>query len=126
MVIDENEARLRVRFPLNCEKRRNYKFDIAAVGCDGSYSNTSHSQHGAPGLREVPQPHPVGGTGPLALFPVARLEACSSDERCPGVTRIQAAVTLQASRAGSGCDRDTFGPENCRSAAEPRSWQRMG
>lgn len=41
MVIDENEARLRVRYPLNCEKRRNYKFDIAAVGCDGSYSNTS-------------------------------------------------------------------------------------
>lgn len=40
MVIDENEARLRVRTPLNCEKRRNYKFDIAAVGCDGSYSNT--------------------------------------------------------------------------------------
>ncbi|GBP54491.1 hypothetical protein EVAR_47362_1 [Eumeta japonica] len=40
MVIDENEARLRVRYPLNCEKRRNYKFDIAAVGCDGSYSNT--------------------------------------------------------------------------------------
>ncbi|KOB75604.1 Uncharacterized protein OBRU01_01521 [Operophtera brumata] len=48
------------------------------------------------------------GTGPLALFPAARLETCSSDERCPGVTRIQAAVTLQASRAGSGCDRDTY------------------
>lgn len=48
------------------------------------------------------------GTGPLLLFPAARLQACSSDERCPGVTRIQAAVTLQASRAGSGCDRDTY------------------
>lgn len=48
------------------------------------------------------------GTGPLALFPGARLDTCSSDERCPGVTRIQAAVTLQASRAGSGCDRDTY------------------
>lgn len=48
------------------------------------------------------------GTGPLALFPAARLEACSSDERCPGVTRIQAAVTLQASRAGVACDRDTY------------------
>lgn len=48
------------------------------------------------------------GSGPLALFPAARLEACSSDERCPGVTRIQAAVTLRASRAGSGCDRDTY------------------
>ncbi|VVC89502.1 unnamed protein product [Leptidea sinapis] len=37
-----------------------------------------------------------------------RLEACSSDERCPGVTRIQAAITLQASRAGVACDRDTY------------------
>ncbi|XP_073958683.1 calsyntenin 1 isoform X2 [Choristoneura fumiferana] len=217
MVIDENEARLRVRFPLNCEKRRNYKFDIAAVGCDGSYSNTvpvhitvtdvnefapvfpqsdyvksvdegriydeivrveatdkdctprygdvckyeiltdrsqpftidnygvirntepldyekSHNHilsvvaydcgmmQSAPVMVtiKVNKPCRAGwkgvaervdyapGTGPLALFPVARLEACSSDERCPGVTRIQAAVTLQASRAGSGCDRDTY------------------
>ncbi|XP_061724648.1 calsyntenin-1 [Cydia pomonella] len=217
MVIDENEARLRVRFPLNCEKRRNYKFDIAAVGCDGSYSNTvpvhitvtdvnefapvfpqsayvksvdegriydeivrveatdrdctprygdvckyeiltdrsqpfaidtygvirntepldyekSHNHilsvvaydcgmmQSAPVMVtiKVNKPCRAGwkgvaervdyapGTGPLALFPAARLEACSSDERCPGVTRIQAAVTLQASRAGSGCDRDTY------------------
>ncbi|XP_063542929.1 calsyntenin-1 [Cydia strobilella] len=217
MVIDENEARLRVRFPLNCEKRRNYKFDIAAVGCDGSYSNTvpvhitvtdvnefapvfpqsayvksvdegriydeivrveatdrdctprygdvckyeiltdrsqpfaidtygvirntepldyekSHNHilsvvaydcgmmQSAPVMVtiKVNKPCRAGwkgvaervdyapGTGPLALFPAARLEACSSDERCPGVTRIQAAVTLQASRAGTGCDRDTY------------------
>ncbi|XP_049881469.1 calsyntenin-1 [Pectinophora gossypiella] len=217
MVIDENEARLRVRFPLNCEKRRNYKFDIAAVGCDGSYSNTVpvhitvtdvnefapvfsqsayvktvdegriydeilrveatdrdctprygdvckyeiQSDRATPfaidnegvirntepldyekahnhilsvvaydcGMLEsapvmvtikVNKPCRAGwkgvaervdyapGTGPLALFPAARLEACSSDERCPGVTRIQAAVTLQASRAGTGCDRDTY------------------
>ncbi|XP_061380159.1 calsyntenin-1 [Danaus plexippus] len=219
MVIDENEARLRVRYPLNCEKRRNYKFDIAAVGCDGSYSNTvpvhitvtdvnefapvfnqaayvrsvdegkvydeivrveatdrdctprygdvckyeiendgdrnqpfaidnegvirntepleydkSHNHilsvvaydcgmmPSAPVLVtiKVNKPCRAGwkglaervdyapGTGPLALFPAARLEACSSDERCPGVTRIQAAVTLQASRAGVACDRDTY------------------
>ncbi|XP_075987417.1 calsyntenin 1 [Anticarsia gemmatalis] len=217
MVIDENEARLRVRFPLNCEKRRNYKFDIAAVGCDGSYSNTvpvhitvtdvnefapvfsqaayvksvdegriydeivrveatdrdctprygdvckyeiltdrsqpftidnegvirntepldyekSHNHilsvvaydcgmmQSAPVMVtiKVNKPCRAGwkgvaervdyapGTGPLALFPAARLDTCSSDERCPGVTRIQAAVTLQASRAGSGCDRDTY------------------
>ncbi|XP_063834937.1 calsyntenin-1 [Ostrinia nubilalis] len=217
MVIDENEARLRVRFPLNCEKRRNYKFDIAAVGCDGSYSNTvpvhitvtdvnefepvftqssyvkavdegriydeivrveatdrdctprygdvckyeiltdrsqpftidnegvirntepldyekSHNHilsvvaydcgmlQSAPVMVtiKVNKPCRAGwkgvaervdyapGSGPLALFPAARLEACSSDERCPGVTRIQAAVTLRASRAGSGCDRDTY------------------
>ncbi|CAG9570266.1 unnamed protein product [Danaus chrysippus] len=219
MVIDDNEARLRVRYPLNCEKRRNYKFDIAAVGCDGSYSNTvpvhitvtdvnefapvfnqaayvrsvdegkvydeivrveatdrdctprygdvckyeivndgdrsqpfaidnegvirntepleydkSHNHilsvvaydcgmmPSAPVLVtiKVNKPCRAGwkglaervdyapGTGPLALFPAARLEACSSDERCPGVTRIQAAVTLQASRAGVACDRDTY------------------
>ncbi|CAH0599222.1 unnamed protein product [Chrysodeixis includens] len=217
MVIDENEARLRVRYPLNCEKRRNYKFDIAAVGCDGSYSNTvpvhitvtdvnefapvfsqaayvravdegrvygeivrveatdkdctprygdvckyeiltdrsqpftidnegvirntepldyekSHNhilsvvaydcgmKQSAPVMVtiKVNKPCRAGwkgvaervdyapGTGPLALFPAARLETCQSDERCPGVTRIQAAVTLQASRAGSGCDRDTY------------------
>ncbi|KAJ2954976.1 hypothetical protein O0L34_g3319 [Tuta absoluta] len=216
MVIDENEARLRVRYPLNCEKRRNYKFDIAAVGCDGSYSNTvpvhitvtdvnefapvfsqaayvksvdegrlydeilrveatdrdctprygdvckyeilgdaspftvdnegvirntepldyekAHNyilsvvaydcgmMQSAPVMVTVKVNKPcragwkgvaervdyAPGTGPLALFPAARLEACSSDERCPGVTRIQAAVTLQASRAGTGCDRDTY------------------
>ncbi|CAF4902240.1 unnamed protein product [Pieris macdunnoughi] len=217
MVIDENEARLRVRYPLNCEKRRNYKFDIAAVGCDGSYSNTvpvhitvtdvnefapifsqaayvrsvdegkiydeivkveatdrdctprygdickyeiltdrsqpftinnegvirntepldyekSHNHilsvvaydcgmmQSAPVMVtiKVNKPCRAGwkgiaervdyapGTGPLALFPAARLEACSSDERCPGVTRIQAAVTLQASRVGVACDRDTY------------------
>lgn len=217
MVIDENEARLRVRYLLNCERRRSYKFDIAAVGCDGSYSNTvpvrvivtdvneyapvfneaayvkavdegrlydeilrveamdrdctphygdvckyeiltdrsqpftinnegvirntepldyekSHShilsvvaydcammqstpvmvtikvnkpcRPGWKGLAERVDYAP--GTGPLALFPAARLEACTSDERCPGVTRIQAAVTLQASHAATGCDRDTY------------------
>ncbi|CAH0731724.1 unnamed protein product, partial [Brenthis ino] len=219
MVIDENEARLRVRYPLNCEKRRNYKFDIAAVGCDGSYSNTVPVHITVTDVNEFPpvfsqsayvrsvdegklydeivrveatdrdctprygdvckyeilndgdrsQPFSINnegvirntepleydkshnhilsvvaydcgmmqsapvmvtikvnkpcragwkglaervdyapGTGPLALFPAARLEACSSDERCPGVTRIQAAVTLQASRAGVACDRDTY------------------
>ncbi|XP_048486862.1 calsyntenin-1 [Plutella xylostella] len=217
MVIDENEARLRVRYPLNCEKRRNYKFDIAAVGCDGSYSNTvpvhitvtdvneyapvfsqaayvrsvdegrlypelvrveatdrdctphygdvckyeiltdrslpfaidnegvisntepldyekSHNhilsvvaydcgmKQSAPVMVtiKVNKPCKAGwkgvaervdyapGSGSLALFPEARLETCSSDARCPGVTRIQAAVTLQASRAGTGCDRDTY------------------
>ncbi|CAH2061138.1 unnamed protein product, partial [Iphiclides podalirius] len=217
MVIDENEARLRVRYPLNCEKRRNYKFDIAAVGCDGSYSNTvpvhitvadvneyapvfgqaayvrsvdegkvydeivrveatdrdctphygevckyeiltegnqpfaidndgvirntepldyekSHNHilsvvaydcgmmQSAPVMVtiKVNKPCRAGwkglaervdyapGSGPLALFPSARLEACSSDERCPGVTRIQAFVSLQASRAGAACDRDTY------------------
>lgn len=217
MVIDENEARLRVRYPLNCEKRRNYKFDIAAVGCDGSYSNTvpvhitvtdvnefapvfsqaayvkavdegrvydeilrveavdrdctprygdvckyeiltdrsqpftidnegvirntealdyekSHNHilsvvaydcgmmQSAPVMVtiKVNKPCRAGwkgvaervdyapGSGPLALFPAARLDTCQSDERCPGVTRIQAAVSLQASRAGSGCDRDTY------------------
>ncbi|CAG9796024.1 unnamed protein product [Diatraea saccharalis] len=216
MVIDENEARLRVRYPLNCEKRRNYKFDIAAVGCDGSYSNTvpvhitvtdvneyapvfsqasyvkavdegriydeilrveatdkdctprygdvckyeiltdrsqpftidnegvirntepldyekSHNHilsvvaYDCGMLQSVPvmvtikvnKPCRAGwkgiaervdyapGSGPLALFPEARLEACQSDERCPGVTRIQAAVTLHTSR-GAACDRDTY------------------
>ncbi|XP_037295297.1 calsyntenin-1 [Manduca sexta] len=217
MVIDENEARLRVRYPLNCEKRRNYKFDIAAVGCDGSYSNTVPVHITVMDVNEYPpvfgqasyvkavdegriyeeilrvdatdkdctprygdvckyeiitdksQPFAINddgvirntepldyekshnhilsvvaydcgmmqsapvmvtikvnkpcrpgwkgvaervdyapGSGPLALFPAARLETCQSDERCPGVTRIQAAVTLQASRAGTGCDRDTY------------------
>ncbi|KAL4712539.1 hypothetical protein ACJJTC_007555 [Scirpophaga incertulas] len=216
MVIDENEARLRVRYPLNCEKRRNYKFDIAAVGCDGSYSNTvpvhitvtdvnefepvfsqssyvkavdegrlydeilrvdatdkdctprygdvckyeiltdrsqpfiidnegvirntepldyekSHNHilsvvaydcgmlQSAPVMVTikvnkpcVPQWKGVAervdyapGSGPLALFPAARLEACRSDARCPAVTRIQAAVSLRATR-GNGCDRDTY------------------
>lgn len=32
---EDGYAELRARRVLNCEKRRNYKFDIAAVGCDG-------------------------------------------------------------------------------------------
>lgn len=31
-------AELRARRVLNCEKRRNYKFDIAAIGCNGKQS----------------------------------------------------------------------------------------
>ncbi|XP_077288036.1 calsyntenin-1-like [Arctopsyche grandis] len=41
VVTNLNEATLHVRHSLNCEKRRNYKFDIAAVGCDGRYSDTA-------------------------------------------------------------------------------------
>ncbi|KAG1668103.1 Calsyntenin-1 [Nymphon striatum] len=43
-VIDkEGNAELKARHPndLNCEKRRNYKFDIAAVGCDGRFSDNA-------------------------------------------------------------------------------------
>lgn len=216
MVIDDNEATLRVRHTLNCEKRRNYKFDIAALGCDGSYSNTvavhitvTDVNEYAPvfaqssyvrevdegrargevlrveatdrdctpkygdvckyeiltadqpfsidnegvirntepldyershnhilsvvaydcGMRvsapvmvtiKVNRPCRAGwrglaervdyapSTGPLALFPSAFLDACSSDAQCPGVTRIAAAVRLRASHAGRGCDRDTY------------------
>lgn len=35
---EEGYAELRARKLLNCEKRRNYKFDIAAVGCNGKQS----------------------------------------------------------------------------------------
>ncbi|KAG6446661.1 hypothetical protein O3G_MSEX004547 [Manduca sexta] len=202
MVIDENEARLRVRYPLNCEKRRNYnvpvhitvmdvneyppvfgqasyvkavdegriyeeilrvdatdkdctprygdvcKYEIItdksqpfAINDDGVIRNTepldyekSHNHilsvvaydcgmmQSAPVMVTIKVNKPcrpgwkgvaervdyAPGSGPLALFPAARLETCQSDERCPGVTRIQAAVTLQASRAGTGCDRDTY------------------
>lgn len=31
----EGEAKLVAKKELNCEKRKAYKFDIAAVGCDG-------------------------------------------------------------------------------------------
>jgi hypothetical protein len=33
------EAELRARKVLNCEKRKNYKFDIAAVSCTGEVSD---------------------------------------------------------------------------------------
>jgi len=33
------EAELRARKALNCEKRKNYKFDIAAVSCTGEVSD---------------------------------------------------------------------------------------
>lgn len=29
------EAELLAKVPLNCEKRKNYKFDITAISCDG-------------------------------------------------------------------------------------------
>lgn len=35
---DDGFAELRAKRVLNCEKRKNYKFDIAAVGCDGKQS----------------------------------------------------------------------------------------
>lgn len=35
---EEGEAELRAKRVLNCEKRKNYKFDIAAVGCNGKQS----------------------------------------------------------------------------------------
>lgn len=35
---DKGIAELRAIRVLNCEKRRNYKFDIAAVGCNGYQS----------------------------------------------------------------------------------------
>ena len=31
----EGEAELIAKRPLNCEKRKNYKFDIIAISCDG-------------------------------------------------------------------------------------------
>lgn len=38
-------AELRARRVLNCEKRRNYKFDIAAVGCDDKESVRYYLHH---------------------------------------------------------------------------------
>lgn len=35
---DDGYAELRAKRVLNCEKRKNYKFDIAAVGCNGKQS----------------------------------------------------------------------------------------
>uniref|UniRef100_V5GPF1 Calsyntenin-1 n=1 Tax=Anoplophora glabripennis TaxID=217634 RepID=V5GPF1_ANOGL len=35
---EEGEAELKAKRVLNCEKRKNYKFDIAAVGCNGKQS----------------------------------------------------------------------------------------
>ncbi|XP_066260044.1 calsyntenin-1 isoform X1 [Euwallacea similis] len=35
---EDGHAELRARRSLNCEKRKNYKFDIAAVGCNGKQS----------------------------------------------------------------------------------------
>lgn len=37
----EGEAELRARRVLNCEKRKNYKFDIAAVSCSGEQSDNA-------------------------------------------------------------------------------------
>ena len=35
----KGEAELRARKTLNCEKKKNYKFDIVAVACSGEPSN---------------------------------------------------------------------------------------
>lgn len=35
---EDGHAELRARRSLNCEKRKNYKFDIAAIGCNGKQS----------------------------------------------------------------------------------------
>lgn len=46
---EKGMAELRAFRVLNCEKRRNYKFDIAAVGCNGAQSEkyVSAFLHGA-------------------------------------------------------------------------------
>jgi hypothetical protein len=36
---ENGEAELRAKRLLNCEKRKNYKFDIAAVSCQGDTSD---------------------------------------------------------------------------------------
>lgn len=38
MLKGDGEAELRAKKTLNCEKRKNYKFDIAAVSCSGEVS----------------------------------------------------------------------------------------
>lgn len=38
---DLGEAELQAKHPLNCEKRKNYKFDIAAVSCTGETSDNA-------------------------------------------------------------------------------------
>ena len=35
---ENGDAKLVAKKELNCEKRKAYKFDIAAVGCDGQMS----------------------------------------------------------------------------------------
>ncbi|GBP54493.1 Calsyntenin-1 [Eumeta japonica] len=100
--------------PLEYEKWHNHILSVVAYDCGMKRSEpvmvtitvNKPCRAGWKGIAERVDYAP--GTGPLALFPAARLAACSSDERCPGVTRIQAVVSLQASRAGTGCDRDTY------------------
>ena len=36
---EKGEAELRARKTLNCEKKKNYKFDIVAVSCSGVVSD---------------------------------------------------------------------------------------
>ncbi|KAL0859376.1 hypothetical protein ABMA27_010567 [Loxostege sticticalis] len=110
----DNEGVIRNTEPLDYEKSHNHILSVVAYDCGMLQSApvmvtikvNKPCRAGWKGVAERVDYAP--GSGPLALFPAARLEACSSDERCPGVTRIQAAVTLRASRAGSGCDRDTY------------------
>ncbi|XP_049824303.1 calsyntenin-1 [Aethina tumida] len=42
---DDGYAELRAKRVLNCEKRKNYKFDIAAVGCSGGKQSESATVH---------------------------------------------------------------------------------
>ncbi|XP_071439640.1 calsyntenin-1 [Hetaerina americana] len=51
---ERGEAELRARKILNCEKRKNYKFDIAAVSCDGEQSENATVHISVVDINEYP------------------------------------------------------------------------
>lgn len=51
---NNDEAELRARKPLNCEKRKNYKFDIAAVSCSGVVSENATVHISVVDINEYP------------------------------------------------------------------------
>ncbi|KAK6634850.1 hypothetical protein RUM44_000097 [Polyplax serrata] len=51
---DNGEAELRAKKNLNCEKRKNYKFDIAAVGCSGEISDNATVHISVVDINEYP------------------------------------------------------------------------
>ncbi|XP_047103065.1 calsyntenin-1 [Schistocerca piceifrons] len=81
---NQGEAELRARKALNCEKRKNYKFDVAAVSCSGKVSQNATVHISVVDINEYPptflEPSYVNQVDEGRLYEeIVRVEATDRD-----------------------------------------------
>ncbi len=109
--------------PLNYSSSHSHVLSVSASDCAGRRSEAPlivvvevrrRCRRGWRGVGSVVSYVP--GTGPMPLYPRAELETCAGDrasdlteeERGCEVEGVRAAVDLETSHIGKGCDRDTY------------------